>query len=50
MALTVIKMHFPKRKPFIITHRKYENFRNDTFLTFLQYEAEKKKVLLHENG
>ena len=41
MVLTVMKMHFPKRKSGIVTQRKYKNVRSEIFLTSLQREVDK---------
>ena len=41
---------FPKRKPRIITYRKYKNFCNEKFLTSLQYEVDQQRAFLNENG
>ena len=45
-----MKIYFRKRKPRIITYQKYKNFRYETSLTSLQYEVDKKKAFLYENG
>ena len=50
MGKTVMKMHYPKRKPRIITYRKYKNFCNEIFLTSLQHEVDKPRTFLCENG
>ena len=50
MGMTVMKMHYPKRKPRIITYRKYKNFCNEIFLTSLQHEVDKPRTFLCENG
>ena len=44
------EMHSPKRKPRIITYRKYKNFCNETFMTTLQHEVDKQRAFLYENG
>ena len=44
------EMHSPKRKPRIITYRKYKNFWNETFLTSLQHEVYKQRAFLYESG
>ena len=46
MVLTVMKIHFPKRKPRIITCPKYKKIRKETFLIYLQHDVEKQRPLL----
>ena len=48
--MTMMKMHLHKRKPGIITYRKYKNLRNEIFLTSLQHEVDKQRAFLCENG
>ena len=38
MIVAVMKMHFPKIKPQVVSYRKYKDFHNQTFLGSLRYE------------
>ena len=38
MIVAVMKLHFPKMKPQVVSYRKYKNFHNKTFLDLLKYE------------
>ena len=38
MIVAVMKMHFPKIKPQVVSCRKYKDFHNQTFLGSLRYE------------
>ena len=40
MVVAVMKMHFPKTKPQVISYRKYKDFHNETFLDSLKHELE----------
>ena len=50
MVLIVMKMHFPKMNPRIITYQKHKNFRNETFLTSLQHKVDKQRAFHYKNG
>ena len=47
MIVAVMKMHFPKMKPQVVSYRKYTNFLNKTFLDSLRLIQER---FLNENG
>ena len=38
MIVAVMKMHFPKMKPQVVSYRKYKDFHNETFLHSLKHE------------
>ena len=38
MIVAVMKMHFPKMKPQVVSYRKYKDFHNETFLDSLRHE------------
>ena len=38
MIVAVIKMHFPKMKPQVVSYWKYKDFHNETFLDSLRHE------------
>ena len=38
MILAVMKMHFPKMKPQVVSYRKYKEFHNETFLDSIRHE------------
>ena len=38
MIVAVMKMHFPKMKPQVVSYRKYKDFQNETFLDSLRHE------------
>ena len=38
LTTTVLKMHFPKKKPNIVVHRDFKKFRNDLFRLELDNE------------
>ena len=40
MVVAVMKMHFPKIKPQVISYRKYKEFHNRTFLDSLKHELD----------
>ena len=50
MVLAVMKMHFPKMKPQVITYRKYKDFHNETFLDSLKQELNVQGQFLNEKG
>ena len=50
MVLAVLKMHFPKMKPQVITYRKYKDFHNETFLDSLKQELNVQGQFLNEKG
>ena len=39
MIVAVMKMHFPKMKPQVVSYRKYKDFHNETFLNSLKHET-----------
>ena len=38
MIVAVMKMHFPKMKPQVVSYWKYKDFHNETFLDSLRHE------------
>ena len=48
MVLAVMKMHFPKMKPQVISYRKYKDFCNETFLDSLRHELNVQWQFLNE--
>ena len=38
MTIAVMKIHFPKMKPQVVSYRKYKDFYNETFLDSLRHE------------
>ena len=38
MIVDVMKMHFSKMKPQVVSYRKYKEFHNETFLDSIRYE------------
>ena len=38
MIVAVMKMHFSKMKPQVVSYRKYKDFHNETFLDSLRHE------------
>ena len=38
MIVAVMKMHFPKMKPQVVSYRKYKEFHNETFLDSMRHE------------
>ena len=50
IVLAVLKMHFPKMKPQVITYRKYKDFHNETFLDSLKQELNVQGQFLNEKG
>ena len=38
MIVAVMKLHFPKMKPHVVSYRKYKDFHNETFLDSLRHE------------
>ena len=38
MIVAVMKMHFPKMKPQVVSYRKYKEFHNETFLDSIRHE------------
>ena len=38
IIVAVIKMNFPKRKPKVVSYRKYKDFHNETFLDLLRHK------------
>ena len=38
MIVAVMKMHFPKMKPQVVSYRKYKDFHSETFLDSLKHE------------
>ena len=50
MVVAVMKMHFPKMKPQVITYPKYKDFHNKNFLDSLKNELNIQEQLLNEKG
>ena len=50
MIVAVIKMHFPKIKPQVVSYRKYEDFYKETFLDSLRDELNVQRQFLNEKG
>ena len=50
MIVAVMKMHFPKMKPQVISYRKHKNFHNETFLGSLKHELNVQGQFLNEKG
>ena len=48
MIVAVMKMHFPKMKPQVVSYRKYKDFHNETFLESLRYELNVQRQFLNE--
>ena len=48
MVVAVMKMHFPKTKPQVISYRKYKDFHNETFLDSLKHELNVQGQFLNE--
>ena len=50
MVVAVMKMHFPKTKPQVISYRKYKDFHNKTFLDSLKHELNIQGQFLNKKG
>ena len=50
MIVAVMKMHFPKIKPQVVSYRKYQDFHNETFLDSLRHELNIQGQFLNEKG
>ena len=50
MIVAVMKMHFPKIKPQVVSCRKYKDHHNETFLDSLRHELNVKGKFLNEKG
>ena len=50
MIVAVMKMHFPKMKPQVVSYRKYKDFHNETFLDSLRHELNIQGQFLNEKG
>ena len=50
MVVAVMKMHFPKMKPQVVSYRKYKDFHNETFLDSLKHELNVQGQFLNEKG
>ena len=50
MVVAVMKMHFPKMKPQVISYRKYKEFHNGTFIDLLKHELDVQGQFLNEKG
>ena len=50
MVVAVMKMHFPKMKPQVISYRNYKDFHNETFLDSLKHELNVQGQFLNEKG
>ena len=48
MIVAVMKMHFPKMKPQVVSYRKYKDFHNETFLEWLRHELNVQRQFLNE--
>ena len=48
MIAAVMKMHFPKMKPRVVSFRKYKDFHNETFLDSLKHELNVQGQFLNE--
>ena len=46
----MMKMHFPKMKPQVVSYRKYKDFLNETFLGSLRCELNVQRQFLNEKG
>ena len=40
MIVAVMKMHFPKMKPQVVSYQKYKEFHSKTFLDSLRHELD----------
>ena len=40
MIVAVMKMHFPKMKPQVVSYQKYKDFHNETFLDSVRHELD----------
>ena len=50
MIAAMMKMHFPKMKPQVVSYRKYKDFLNETFLGSLRCELNVQRQFLNEKG
>ena len=50
MTVAVMKMHFPKMKPQVVSYREYKDFHNETFLDSLRHELNVQGQFLNEKG
>ena len=50
MIVAVMKMHFPKMKPLVVSYWKYKDFHNETFLDLLRHELNVQGQFLNEKG
>ena len=50
MVVAMMKTHFPKMKPQVISYRKYKDFHNETFLDSLKHELNVQGQFLNEKG
>ena len=50
MVVAVMKMHFPKMKPKVVSYQKCKDFRNETFLDSLRHELNVQGQFLNEKG
>ena len=50
LIVVVMKMHFSKMKPQVVSYRKYMEFHNETFLDSLRYELNVQGQFLNERG
>ena len=48
MIIAVMKMHFPKMKPQVVSYRKYKDFHNGTSLDSLKHELSVQRQFLNE--
>ena len=47
MTIAVMKMHFPKMKPQVVSYRKYKEFHDETFLNSIRYELNVQEQFLN---
>ena len=50
MIVTVMKMHFLKMKPQVVSYRKCKNFHIETFLDSITYKLNVQGQFLNEKG
>ena len=50
MVVAVMKTHFPKMRPQVVSYRKCKNFHNETFLDSLRHELNVQEHFLNEKG
>ena len=50
IIVAVMKMHFPKMKPHVVSYRKYKDFHNETFWDSLRHKLNTQRQILNEKG